>query len=489
MAADRRARQSVTDKGVCRRLDDLQLEGVHDARGAKGKRFTMCKILTVSLLGLIAGANSLKALEDASEALHTDRSYSVGERIADNVFSYAMAHLSHADVRSCLRCQVKAEWRRKRLCPTRLGLSCIAIDGKALSTLRRHDLVRLVRAHRQAHVKELLEKRRQANDMTALSEQQKQWLSRQWQPTDDDIRAYFINEPWVQLVNDADENVSHGVIKMLRSTLISAEAAVCVDQSPIPGSTNEIGHAPIAVRELITAYGDTDMFQLLTCDAGITSLATMTLLNKHDIHYFAAVKDNQPELLKEAKRLLDGMTQFSRRSEERSKGKLVVHELYVVDTPEGYLQWTHMQRMVRSRRIVKVDGVIESDNDRYYATSLGASDISLNDLHRLNRCHWRCENEGHWTADVSFLEDAKRATLSRTPQTMVPWSYMRMIALNIQAVMRSVSRLRDPDTEEITVPSWRRIAWHFLSLLFDMTLDTSLFDRTEVQKTCAAAPS
>ncbi len=277
---------------------------------------------------------------------------------------------------------------------------------------------------------------------------------------------------------------------MLRSTSISAGAALCVDQVPIPATTNEMAYAYIATRELIQAYGDSDMFQLMTCDAGITSWQTMTLLHNKGIHYFGAVKANHGDLFSEAVRLHQkaGMRPV-RINTERAKGTNITQEFYIVDTPGGLAKWTHMKRVVRSRRIVTSQGgTVISDNDRYYVTSLGSGDISLSDLARLNRCHWRCENEGHWTADVSFLEDAKRATLSRTPLTMVAWSYLRVIALNIQALMRTLSRIHDADTGTFTTPTWRRIAWHFMSLLFDMALDTSLFDRVEIQAIIAAAP-
>jgi hypothetical protein len=56
------------------------------------------------------------------------------------------------------------------------------------------------------------------------------------------------------------------------------------------------------------------------------------------------------------------------------------------------------------------------------------------------RMYWRCENEGHWTADVVWKEDARRTPWIREPRAIFALSSLRMLALNILAVLRKMSR-------------------------------------------------
>ena len=72
----------------------------------------------------------------------------------------------------------------------------------------------------------------------------------------------------------------------------------------------------------------------------------------------------------------------------------------------------------------------------------------------LVRMHWRCENEGHWTADVVCKEDARRNPWIRVPQAVYALSLLRMIALNILAVLRRMSR-RGYTSRSIP---WREVA-------------------------------
>jgi hypothetical protein len=49
-------------------------------------------------------------------------------------------------------------------------------------------------------------------------------------------------------------------------------------------------------------------------------------------------------------------------------------------------------------------------------------------------------HEGHWTADVVWKEDARRLPWCRVPRAVYTTSMLRMISLNILAVLRSLSR-------------------------------------------------
>ena len=75
----------------------------------------------------------------------------------------------------------------------------------------------------------------------------------------------------------------------------------------------------------------------------------------------------------------------------------------------------------------------------------------------ISRGHFRVENETHWSADTQFLEDRKRHAWSRHPVGIVVVALLRMIAMNILAVARRLSRISYSNE----TPAWRQVAEHF----------------------------
>ena len=86
--------------------------------------------------------------------------------------------------------------------------------------------------------------------------------------------------------------------------------------------------------------------------------------------------------------------------------------------------------------------VTVSIGNRYFVTNLPTGRLQPETLANIVRMHWRCENEGHWTVDAIWKEDAKRTPWTKVQKAVYATSLIRMIALNIVAVLRSMSRRR-----------------------------------------------
>ena len=76
--------------------------------------------------------------------------------------------------------------------------------------------------------------------------------------------------------------------------------------------------------------------------------------------------------------------------------------------------------------------------------------------------YWRCENEGHRTADVVWKEDARRSPWTRVPQAVYALADLRMLALNIIAVLRRMSR-REWESRPIPWREATRLAYFALA--------------------------
>jgi len=483
MAKVRHQRQAVTHKGLKRRLEDGKFEEVMDGRATRGTRVDLATILKLSVMGMTSGGKSLRDLESMSEAIAAKggcEEVTLEERISDNAFSSAVMMASPTDMRDVLTRMVLAEYERRRLLPTVLPWYSVAIDGKYPSTLQRHDLVRLTQNIRKAATLKNVAERGPDAERT---EEEERWIAKEWEPSEKEIEVCFeIHFPMVKLVLEpGGVTWARGLICLLRSTMISSDAAVCVAQSPVPGKTNEAGHIIAALTELYDAYGDTEMLKLVTFDAGVTSTKSTQFVHDKGSYYFGTIKTNHGEKYREAKRLLGHARCVAYEQEESREGNKVLYECYVVSMAGGYDGWDHLEQFVRVHRTVssKKTGETVSEGNRYFVTSIPFGELTAKQLLFISRCHWRCEEEGHWTSDACLQEDSRRPVFSRYPQAMISWAFLRMMAQNILAIMRALSRYRNRPKGPLIKPSWRRIVWHFMSLLFDMTLDTTEFDRND----------
>ena len=467
MAAKRIKRQAATPRGVERRVHDARFDTVGDPRQQAKVRFSLAGLLGLFTYAVASGASSLRAIETRSEQLRAIVREPLGlpdERVADNSLGAVLRAVSPSDLRRCLHQQVKAEARRGNLEPTLLacGLSVAAADGKALSTLRWRDLQQAARTVLA-----------QTNDTRAEDPD--------WMPDVDDVRAVFGSRfPEVQLVQPEGQSM-HGVLRMHRVTLVSSDAAVCIDQRPIEGATNEVGAMPSLLRDLFAAYGRTGLVDVITADAGNTSLAVARQIVEHGSDYFLSIKSPNGAPHEEALRVLgaaDDRTVVMNHSEERS-GQTVAYRVWTHALPQGHLGWTHARQLVRVERVtVDAAGECKTGN-RYFVTSLDAGILTPADVLTLVRLHWRCENEGHWTSDAILGEDARRQTLARHPHAMVNASWLRMIAQNIVAVLRALSRMG----RRLEKPRWASVLEHIAAVLFDTRLDAHRFDAE--QAACA----
>ncbi|MFC1612223.1 ISAs1 family transposase, partial [Myxococcota bacterium] len=367
-------------------------------------------------------------------------------RIADNTFGNLIPRLELAELVKRLVAMVKAEHRRGNLATTQLPMATAAIDGKNVATLRWHDLCRVL----------------ELDSTTAKPKQVKKLLKKEF--------------PNVQLCIPKDGE-PYALARVHTVTLISSQAANCIYQRPIEGRTNEIGAMPALLKDLRAAYGRTDIVAMLTTDAGNTSLGTATMIvDKLHWDYLSQFKSEHGQLHSEANRLL------SRRREstadesyvDTQNGYVVTYHVWHEDLSEhGWLDWSHARQLVRVQRVAEHPTTgHRTVGNRYYVTSKTSSQLAPKDALTISRGHWRCEEETHWTTDVVLQEDRRRLAWSRHPHGVFVISVLRMMALNILAVARKLSKLSYSNQ----TPTWQQVAEHFLLVLCATTLLTEEFD-------------
>ena len=440
-------RQAATLKGLKRRVQDLYLERVGDPRVAKKTTYPLTTLLTALIAGMVTMAQSLRKVEERTGqiAYKQQKWLSMHKRIADNTFGKVLPRLLITDLVGRLHSMVKAEHRRGNLKPTVLPVGTVAIDGKNVATLRWHDLCRVLQLERN----------------TARP---------------DEVKALLMERyPAVQFCIPK-QGEPYALARVHTVTQISSQAALCIHQRPTLGHTNEIGSMPQLLEELYTAYGRSGLFKMVTTDAGNTSLLVADKIIDQGWDYFLQIKSEHGKLYSEAVRTLgskaEAKADFSQVDQQN--GKLISYHLWQYDQSEqGYLKWTHARQLVRVQRTVEDPHTGQKTfGTRFYVCNRTGKELRAKRCLKTSRAHWRCEDEMHWTADTQLNEDRRRLAWSRHPNGVFVVSVLRMIALNILAVARKLSRLG----YSLEVPTWQQVAEHFLLVLCGSILNTDAFD-------------
>lgn len=440
-------RQAATPKGLEKRLRDAKLDRINDPRQAKKITFPLPTVLTAFVAAMTTRARSLRRVEERTEQIVAKHGSWLGikRRIADNTFGKILPRLDPVQMGAALHRQVKAEHRRGTLNPEILPLATAAIDGKNLATLRWNELCQTL---------DLEPEHATADHVKAL------------------VAKMF---PHVQICCPSD-GLPYGLVRVHTVTLISSTAAPCIHQRMIPGATHENGAMPDLIDDVLHVYGRTKLVKMFTTDAGNTSLKVAKTLVDRGYAYFMQFKAEHKNLYTEATRVLGRRdeTQADATYSDKQQGCIVTYHAYVYDLEgAGWLDWTHARQIIRIQRTVEhpQTGEVTTGN-RYYVSSKSPKQVSAMSGLWISRGHWRVENETHWSADTQFLEDRRRHAWSRHPIGVVIVALLRMIAMNILAVARRLSR----NGYSKETPAWRQVAEHVLLTLCDSVLVTDAFD-------------
>jgi len=396
---------------VRQRRDAMCFAAVRDPRHRRGRRWTAQALLQTAVVGLMLLARSLRAIERLSEDLADGgRIKGLLRRVADSTLGDFLCRLSPTDLRHHLHRQILVEHRRKALEPTVLPIRAIAVDGKTTATL----------------------------DFEANRNCQKH--SPENQP------PYWIH-------------------RVVNATLLSSAAAVCIDQLPIPAKTNDMGIFPRLWKGLLAIYGRPHLFELVSTDSGFCSEKNARLIDASHKAYWISLKDNQPELKREAERVL--LARAKRAAPEAqtdwecdSSRGWIRRQLWRTDEMAGWEKWTHLRQVVLLRVLVReADGTERVLEDRYYVTNLVRGRLDGAQLIELARAHWRIENNLHGALDIQWQEDHGRCV--QRGNGLAVSSLLRIIAYNLMSLLRAV-HLRTVGARAAAwdqLRDWVRDAW------------------------------
>ena len=424
---------------LAQRREALDFSDIPDPRDPRGLRWSLPTLLCTAVFGLLTVARSLRATEQLSADLAgARRRFGIDRRVPDSTLGDALSRIDPLPLRDPLHALVRAEHRRKALLPTVVPIGAVSIDGKENG-----------RFDERFH--------------PACQEQ-----------TGPDGKPQF-------------------AFRVLNSTLISAAAALCIDQVPIAADTNEMGTYMPVVDALLNAYGRSDLIELVMSDSGMTSEKNARYTNDKQLAYVMAIKGNQPELLREARRVFAALTtreapEVETPWEVDSSRSLICRQLFRSVEMAGWGSWSHL-RQVWMVRVLKHPGFVDGKErlgpiqileERLYATNLVWGRLSGSDIERLVRAHWRCENNLHGTLDLQWKED--HGLWVRRGNGLPVCGLLRALSYNLLSLLRAV-HLRSTAAR---AKSWRQIRdWMRDTLLWMPSLNQLPIPAREV---AAATP-
>jgi len=232
---------------------------------------------------------------------------------------------------------------------------------------------------------------------------------------------------------------NRAMIRTITSCYVSTPARVCLDAHPIPPKTNEMGVFVAALDALLTAY-EWLKLDLIMYDSGACGLANASAIVDRGLDYFMCLKDNQPTLFTEARRLLSSLPadRCLAQTTDLDGTDVVVRRLFLTERMVGFLDWTHLLTVVRvqSEWTDTSTGEVRIDN-RYYLTSMRSDRLTAPQWLVLIRRRWSVENENHNTFDTVFHEDRRPWVLD--PRGMLVIMMLRRLTYNILTLYRSVT--------------------------------------------------
>lgn len=223
----------------------------------------------------------------------------------------------------------------------------------------------------------------------------------------------------------------------------------------LTAALREIGAKTNEIPEFVPLLEQIDDADLTDCVITVDALHAQTahatyLVEQRRAHYLLSVKDNQPTLAGQLRKLPWKQVPVLDRSTDRGHGREEVREVKVVSV-DGLL-FPHARQVVQIRRKRRRLGTKKWSTETVYAvTDLAAEQATAQELAAWARGHWIIENTVHWTKDCTFGEDASQIRRHNTPAVMTAIRDIVRSTLTLAGWANTASGRRAHTTPENTL--------------------------------------
>lgn len=201
-------------------------------------------------------------------------------------------------------------------------------------------------------------------------------------------------------------------------SLYECESGIVLAQAAVKSKENEIT-AAIAFLHPVLVKG-----RIISTDAMHTQKKWCAGVDAYDGYYLTVAKENQPGVLQDlvdffADKDLDGGEWQYHREVQKGHGRLEVREIWTSTQMNAWFEgeWAGIAQIFKIRRYVK-KGKQEHEEIVYGFTNLPRKKAGPKRLLALNQRHWSIENRLHYRRDVTLGEDACQVRVKGAPQAL-----------------------------------------------------------------------
>lgn len=364
------------------------LEEVKDGRKAKGKRYPLALLLTLILLGKLAGETKLDGIIDWIN----ERQYEIKQLLnwpkrfpVQKTYTDALAKCDHHEVAKAIA-QVVVKARAQKRCeeePSRLLAQPATSDEELLQTAVDGKMLRGTNKHGR----------------------------------DDQPPVHLLS--WYE-----------------------CESGIVLDQFVVPSKNNEESACQAILHPLLVKG------RILTADAIFSCRPWCAAVHAYQGYYLIPIKDNNPAVRRDLEEFFqdEGIDrhefQFHKQI-TKGHGRLEVREIWASTQMNDWFQkeWAGIAQVFQLRRTVKEKGHERSELV-YGITNLPRKKADAKRLLELNRKHWYIENRLHYRRDVTLGEDASQVRSLGAPQVLAALNGGLLALLDFQGVKNVAKQMR-----------------------------------------------
>jgi len=241
-----------------------------------------------------------------------------------------------------------------------------------------------------------------------------------------------------------------------RVHLVSSSVRPCLDQEFLDTKGSEPKAFPIVLKRIVANYPG--LFEIITGDAIYPSKANAEATIDLGKDYLFGLKKNQHRLWNLALKALDDVPSEA-EGFERYQGKDTYRVLFRVPCPPE-VSFPGAKQFISVTQTT-FDDKTQSEivDSRLFITSIAPERFSAKALMKVVRLHWGIENNGNWTMDECFDDDVRCPCKQGNGAVVVSW--LRLLAFNIVAIVRSLA----PKHDKGTAPGWSEIKNDILMII------------------------
>lgn len=355
-------------------------DALEDPRSPRGRRHDFVGMLRLLVLGMVCGKSALRAIEEVCERLQPRLRKRMGLRgtVSDTALYELLAQMTPDGLRETTWRQLRSDLDAKVVVNDLFPVGVLSMDGKGAGGGKGHAPHPVCR------------------ETTCDTQGTPAWH-----------------------------------LFTVRACLTSSSACPVVDQEFMSSQYGEATLFPEVLARAVKAFPK--LFEVVTYDAGGTSIANAEKVLEHGKHYVFAFKSSYHQLFPMACELLS-RRRVAAQSRERANGVEVVRELRRVAPPEGF-RFPGVRDLWSVKQVrIGEDGKIERE-ERIFVTSLDPERFDDEQVLQLVRMHWRIENNAHWTFDIVLEEDSSAPCTSGAGLLVTSW--LRILAFNLLSAFRA----------------------------------------------------